>query len=307
MTVLLVSAATSFGQPEFAWSSQILINKSGLYSDAANYYVPQPNFRNPELKFQRFIQADGNLDPTFGATITEGFGYVNDTAVQSDGKIIVVGLFQRANGTRTNGIARFNADGSLDPSFVLGSGANLVIRTVELQPDGKLLIGGLFTIFNDQTVNRLVRLNPDGSIDDSFTATVAFNSQINDLHILPDGKVLVGGSFTVSSSRLVRLNANGSLDAVVPNFNSTVVSVEPGNGGKVLVGGTFSTPHRGVARLNADGSLDSTFAISTGTQVEVYEVIAQPDGKIFAAGRFTSFNGVSTESLVRLNDDGSVD
>ncbi|NOT47290.1 MAG: hypothetical protein HOP17_06015, partial [Acidobacteria bacterium] len=276
------------------------------YIDATKYnFAPQQPLSS-KVSSSRSPQVKGSIDSSFNVAVTEGFGYVNDSVVQPDGKIIVVGLFQRANGIRTNGIVRFNSNGTVDPSFVLGSGANLVIRTVELLPDGKILIGGLFTVFNDQAVNKLVRLNPNGSIDSSFSTAVVFSSQINDLHILPDGKILAGGAFVISSSRLVRLNSDGSLDSAVPGFNSTVISIEPGNNGRVLVGGGFSSPRRGLARLLPDGTVDPTFAPSTGAQGAVYETIVQPDGKILAAGAFTSFNGVSTESLVRLNDDGSI-
>lgn len=67
---------------------------------------------------------DGNIDPTFNASVTDGsYGFINETVIQPDGKIIAVGLFQRSNGTRTNGITRFNADGSRDSSFLYTGGS----------------------------------------------------------------------------------------------------------------------------------------------------------------------------------------
>src|SRR5262249_45674193 len=150
---------------------------------------------------------------------------------QPDGKIIAVGLFQRANGTRTNGITRFNPDGSLDTSFNSGGGANAAILAVALQPDGKIIIGGVFTAFNGQTVNRMVRLNSDGSTDFSFNSTGAFTGQINDILVLPGGKIMAGGQL------LSRLNSDGTLDASFPDFNGAVTTIVRAADGKIVVGG----------------------------------------------------------------------
>src|SRR5215213_4622532 len=129
--------------------------------------------------FAPSILAAGNIDSTFNASITEGTGGVNRTLTQPDGKILVVGLFQRANGARFNNIARFNADGTLDTTFVsTGSGANAAISAIALQPDNKIIIGGNFTVFNGVTINRLARLNADGSIDPSFNSTANYNNFI---------------------------------------------------------------------------------------------------------------------------------
>ena len=77
--------------------------------------------------------ATGNLDPIFNASVTEGDGFVDDLVVQPDGKIIIVGSFQRVNGTPVNNIARLHADGTLDPSFDVGTGPNSAIRTVAVR------------------------------------------------------------------------------------------------------------------------------------------------------------------------------
>ena len=88
-----------------------------------------------------------------------------------------------------------NADGSFDTSFNTGTGASTIIRAVALQPDSKILVAGLFTVFNNQVVPRIVRLNSNGSIDPTFTSAISFNGQINDVVVQPDGKILVGGQF----------------------------------------------------------------------------------------------------------------
>jgi len=143
------------------------------------------------------LNADGSLDTTFN--IGTGFGsQVESLKLQADGKVIAAGGFTTYNSTARNRIARLNADGSLDTTFNIGTGANLTINTIAIQPDGKVLIGGFFTTYNSTARNRIARLNADG------------------MSIQTDGKVLIAGDFStyngVSANRIARLNANGSLD-----------------------------------------------------------------------------------------------
>ena len=310
-SILLILSFSSFikAQPELS-AEELNKLKTRKYTDVFKYHLPQeklPVSSQPD----RPLLLDGDLDATFNTSVTEGFGYVNETLVQPDGKIIVVGLFQRANGTYANGIARFNANGSLDTGFNAGIGPNAAIRTVALQADNKIIVGGAFTAFNDQTVRRIVRLNADGSLDTSFSTALSFNNQINDLAVQPDGKILVAGQFSISGSRLVRLNSDGSLDFNFPasSFNSVLFRVIYTADGKILTGGDPGIQPAAIRRINSDGSPDPTFnAAGTGPQDgTVMELIQQPDGKIIAAGTFLRYNGTTTDGIVRINADGSLD
>jgi len=161
------------------------------------------------------LNADGSLDTTFN--IGTGFGsQVESLKLQADGKVIAAGGFTTYNSTARNRIARLNADGSLDTTFNIGTGANLTINTIAIQPDGKVLIGGFFTTYNSTARNRIARLNADGSLDTTFNIGTGANGSVFDVSIQTDGKVLIAGSFTtyngVSANRIARLNANGSLD-----------------------------------------------------------------------------------------------
>ncbi|HAI77332.1 MAG TPA: hypothetical protein DCM08_13945 [Microscillaceae bacterium] len=161
------------------------------------------------------LNTDGSLDTGFNP----GSGFNNDVyclALQSDGKVLVGGFFSSFNGTTCNRIARLNADGSLDTGFNPGTGFNFDIRALAVQSDGKILAGGQFTAFNGSSINRIIRLNVDGSQDINFNPNLGFNNPVESILLQPDGKIWVGGFFTsfngVASNRLVRLNANGSLD-----------------------------------------------------------------------------------------------
>src|SRR5207253_1576389 len=92
-------------------------------------------------------------------------------ALQPDGKVVIGGPFTTVNGVSRDNIARLNADGTLDNSFLNGqTGANRIgsVFDLALQLDGKLLIGGDFTIVNGVARNRVARLNADGTVDTSF-------------------------------------------------------------------------------------------------------------------------------------------
>ena len=99
-------------------------------------------------------QTAGDVDPTFA--IGDAFnknGTINVTAIQSDGKIIVAGDFYTFEGASTNRIVRLNADGTRDNSFNAGTGFNGSTFALAIQPDGKILVGGNFTTFNNISSN----------------------------------------------------------------------------------------------------------------------------------------------------------
>src|SRR4030095_3350241 len=88
------------------------------------------------------LNTDGTLDQFFLAGVTGANAPVHALALQSDGKIVIGGAFTNFNGTERNGIARLNANGAVDSSFLAsGSGANNIVRCVGLQSDGKVLLG----------------------------------------------------------------------------------------------------------------------------------------------------------------------
>ena len=105
-------------------------------------------------------------------------------------------------------------------SFNIGTGFNNTVRVINIQPDGKILVGGGFSTYNGTTRNRIIRLNSNGSIDTSFNIGTGFNGNVFTIDIQPDGKILVGGDFTTyngtTSNRIIRLNPNGSIGEYIP-------------------------------------------------------------------------------------------
>jgi uncharacterized delta-60 repeat protein/gliding motility-associated-like protein len=263
------------------------------------------------------LNADGSLDDLFDPG-TGANGSVSTIAIQSDSKIIIGGSFTSFNGTTCSNIARLNADGTLDTSFNLGTGANNNVLAIAIQPDGKIIIGGSFTSFNSTERNRIARLNADGTLDTSFNPGIEANNQIRTIALQSDGKIIIGGSFTSFNSternRIARLNTDGTLDTSFnpgAGANSFVNKTALQSDGKIIIGGDF-TSYNGtvcnyIGRLNVDGTLDISYNPGTGTNWNVLTISIQPNGKIIIGGNFTSFNGTSRNHIARLNTDGSLD
>lgn len=245
------------------------------------------------------LGAPGDLDPAFDgdgrvATDFGGGGYDESRGmvIQADGKIVTVGLtVPPAGGYSDFALARYNTDGSLDPTFD-GDGDNDGRITTDLR-------GG------DDTANA-VAVQPDGKL-----VVAGYSAE-------PDS----GGAFTVA-----RFNTNGSLDTTFDGTGFTLtdfgtggpqeaygIVIQPG-GAIVAVGGSGTDV--AVARYNAaDGSLDTGFdddgKVTTGFaggSATAFDVALHSDNKIVIAGR-SGYNYPSNESdfaLARYNTDGSLD
>lgn len=266
------------------------------------------------------LNPDGSNDATFN--IGTGFmgysyEYVKAITLQADGKILVGGSFEGFNGINRNRIVRLNANGTIDATFNPGTGFNDAVSAIAVQTDGKIIVGGAFTQFNGTTMNRIARLNPNGTLDATFAIGTGFNG-VNTISIQTDGKIVVGGFFTqyngTTMNRIARLNTNGSLDPgfnIGTGFDYTVncTAIQPD--GKIIVGGWFDefngVTTENIARLNSNGSLDATFNTGTGFSADVNSVAIQSDGKIVVGGQFSQFNGLPTGRIARLNTNGSAD
>lgn len=156
------------------------------------------------------LNTDGTVDMAFNPG-TGANNTLRTSSIQGDGKVIIGGLFTTYNGTARNRICRLNADGSLDAGFNPGSGADNTITVSAIQPDGKIIIGGMFTTYNSTAINRLARLNADGSLDGSFNVGTGANGTIWSGALQSDGKMIIGGLFTtfngVVRTRIARILA----------------------------------------------------------------------------------------------------
>ncbi|MBE2214177.1 MAG: delta-60 repeat domain-containing protein [Opitutaceae bacterium] len=291
------------------------------------------------------LNRDGTVDSTFSSYTN---GDISAIALQPDGKILIAGKFSivgNASGwLERTGVARLNADGSVDANFVQVNPADptnsyypqAIIRAVALQSDGRIIIGGAFRTLQPTgaaspiTRTRLARLNSDGTVDETFD--VAVNNPVLALLVEPDDRIILGGGFTtvrptgsttaVARQRIARLNTDGTLDGgFAAALNNRVLALARQADGAVMVGGEFtsvtppsaasSTELGFLARFDRDGDYDSTFPGRTNAAVESLAI--QSDGRILAGGRFTWARASGGASIIvrnyfaRFFVDGSVD
>ena len=257
------------------------------------------------------LNANGTIDPTFQ---TEGGDYpmwVSKIALQPDGRILVNGEFDTMRGGSRSFVARLNVDGSLDESFRLDPQIHPnvgeydpPVNCVAVQANGKILIGGYF---GDGYASRLIRLNPDGSLDRDLLSSLPTDS-VQQVIVQPDGKLLVSGRFNATGGAqwqdVVRILPDGSLDTVFPSTFNWASSLALQADGKVLV--TVVGDPVCLVRYNANGTVDSTFApdLAWGANAACLTAMAlQPEGRLFVAGSFASANGIPWNNLARLNND----
>ena len=148
----------------------------------------------PRAFFAR-LNTDGTLDAPFqDAQAGPVFG-VHAIVPQPDGRLLIGGSFYHVHGASGGKIARLNADGSLDSSFMNGqSGADIHVNAIALQPDGRILIGGDFLTVNGVSRNHLARLNADGTLDATFPDVLAGSSgEVHAIVLQPDGRALIAG------------------------------------------------------------------------------------------------------------------
>jgi uncharacterized delta-60 repeat protein len=263
-------------------------------------------------------QSAGDIDNDFD--YGTGFvGYAITEKKQSDNKIIIGGNFTSYFGTSTNNIIRLNTNGSVDNSFVYGTGFNNIVNCISIQSNNYVLVGGNFTSYNGTLADRIIRLNSLGSVDVSFVyGTGISGGNVYFIEVQNDGKILLGGNFTsyngTGANGIIRLNSDGSIDGTFiygTGFNNFVYAISVQSNGKILIGGSFTTYNgtgaNNIIRLNTDGSIDATFIYGTGFNLSVRAIQIQLDGKILIGGDFSLYNGASSNGIVRLNSNGSID
>jgi uncharacterized delta-60 repeat protein len=284
------------------------------------------------------LNTDGTLDTAFttnGGTAANGT--VNAITVQSNGQIIVAGNFTTWNGVTVGRIVRLSSDGVRDTTFSTnnGTGASDTVNAIAIQSDGKIVVGGVFATWNGTTVNRIVRLNSDGTRDTAFTtntgtgAGTADNQPISAMAIQSDGKIVLFGNFNVWNGTsigrgIVRLNSNGTRETAFNTNTGTAMGTATGQAGnaiaiqsdgKIVLGGRFSTWNgatvSGIVRLNANGTRDTAFTTNAGAAGiggnTCYAISILSNGQIVIGGDFLNFSAVTVNRIVKLNSTGARD
>lgn len=270
------------------------------------------------LTLTTFVFAqDGTIDTSFNPVTGANNGVVLTATKQSDGKLIVGGDFTILNNTSYSKLGRLNTDGTLDTTFTLGTGFNNTVNAVTLQPDGKIIVVGNFTMYNGTATNRIARLNSNGTLDTTFTIGTGANLAIHGATLQADGKIIIVGEFVLFNgtpkNKIARLHADGTIDTTFTTavVNDTIYSCIIQTDGKVVVAGRFTSfsavPSNRIVRLEANGTVDATFNTSNAADGHIKTMCLQPDGKILIGGYFTTYNGTPAKNIARLNADSTLD
>ena len=293
---------------------------------------------NSDISLVRY-NTDGSLDTSFGTggivfLVEEDDQESLSTAIQADGKLLVVGFVVGSDNFRKLAVFRFNTDGSADTAF--GTNGRIVFNfsgsswgnRIILQPDGKMLIGGAlagkFAVF---------RLNSDGSLDTSFNSVgynspndpVNSSSSVNVVLLQSDGKIVAAGQTGQpgDTGLMMRFNADGTAEG---NFIRTSFFVFMDGAiqtdGKIVLTGRSTyggTKYFAITRYNADKTLDTRFGNSglnlvtslspiwSLSQSDAAAVAIQPDGRILVGGYTHTGSGNRDFALVRFNTHGFLD
>jgi len=276
------------------------------------------------------LNSDGSLDDTFETGDCEepggGRSSIFDIETQTDGKIIIAGEFKYYKGQEASGIIRLNSDGSIDPSFLAPSPIGNIINrgestNIEIFNNNKIIIAGGASDY--PYVYKVVRLNNDGSLDNSFNIA-SLNISEPDWHPLieqdTNGIIYIIGNHLshddIMCYGIAALDTTGTMiENYLPGFGGKPIinSVFQQVDGKIIIGGEFSQIDtfyiNNLARFNKNGTVDTTFLsnIGTGPDFQVKSIACQSDTSIIIGGDFLNVNGYNTGLLARLKSDGSVD
>jgi uncharacterized delta-60 repeat protein len=309
-----------FGGP--AWSLEAVSDDEVMFAggdECAGWYCGY--YYDLAYEFVGRMDGSGAVDASFAAERLEDVK-VFDVAVQPDGKVVAVGATVENNLNRWAAtIFRLERDGPLDPTFGDGgivrlvSGLRNAASAVTLDPDGRIVVGG-----SENNQLMVLRLNPDGSVDNSFGSAGYFRGPpavaIRRLHILRTG---TGGyritANSISECRVVALTPDGIPDLAFGAAGTALIggpsvtrcnSMVAQSDGRLLVAGKAGD-QAFAARLLADGAADATFAADavSGAMQDATALAVDGDDSIIVAGRGPE--GVSGALVVRLQANGELD
>lgn len=232
-----------------------------------------------------------------------------------------------------NHLVKLNTDLSVETSFDILEGFNdhiiyIGARLVEIS-DGSVLLVGWLTSFNGENFNRIIKLNPDGTVNEVFNIGTGFNNYTTAISETTDGKYYIGGIYSayngVPRNRIIRLLNNGSIDIafnIGTGFNNSTLSIITNFDNSLYVSGYFSVYNGnnapGIIKLKPDGSVDTSFNPGVGFQprrtyagvlmdripgeekIVCISYVAYPTAP-------STYQGVDYGNIVKLNEDGSVD
>jgi len=275
------------------------------------------------------LNNDGTLDSSF--TIGTGFNNsVYEIKIDSSNNVFVGGDFTTYSGATRNRMVKLLSGGTIDTSFSIGTGFNGIVRSIETDNNGKILVGGNFTTYTGSTNNYFIRLNTDGSKDTAMNISTGFDNAVYTITKDSSNKYYLGGAFTTytgtSYNRIIGLNDNGTVNTnfgIGTGFNYTIESIVVDSSSNLYVGGWFSTysgnSNVGIIKLLSTGFKDTSFTgtglfnvgntdvNSTAYTNRFTSLKIDSNGKIYGIGKFNRYISTVYRKVLRLNTNGSVD
>jgi hypothetical protein len=301
----LTAGFTSYNVP--IGTTQVKISSIGKCTNSTNIIMPITDC-------YRFLPnstylLSGVHKPTY-SYIMGAFDQYEETGVVTNSRVLI----------------KLNIDLTINHTFTVGTGFDQVLYTgsaVREQADGKLICSGTFTSYQGVNANRIIRLNTDGTRDNTFVIGTGFDNFTQIPYISSSGQVYVTGFFNNYNGtycpRLARLNADGSFDPTLvigSGFNSTTLSVLENADGTILVstyaGNYNGTPMSGLIQLLHNGTVDPAFNVGTGlvpagNNFPNYMARIPGETSFFVAGFFTTYKGIPANRIIKIKADGSID
>ena len=241
--------------------------------------------------------------------------------------LLVVGSFRSVNNTTRNGAALLDVNGNLSGNYASLTNDNskpAYVYAVMTQSDGKVLVGGDFTGMQGKFHRGIARLNYDGSLDQTFTASV--DGYIRTIALQNDGRILLGGSFGACSgyprASLVRIDPNiypsvdDAFNPVITKLDGSVSElyrIVPVND-QIMVAGHFrkiNLVNQSIAaRFFSNGTVDAGFnaqiTITNSSTMWATDLIPTKDGKYMICG-YVTYESLGRGWLTRLTGTGAMD
>jgi uncharacterized delta-60 repeat protein len=277
------------------------------------------------------LNSNGTIDTTFN--IGTGFNAaVHELFIQNDSKILVMGVFTSYSGSTVNRIVRLNSDGTIDPTFNIGTGLNNLRSSalgdsggIQQISDGTIYVNGAFATYSGSTVNGIMRLNNNGTIDNTFNisgsaigySTPNTNTNYGSYLVTSGSSVITIGTFTsyrsIPTNRIISLTPSGARSST---FSTGIGFADSGplfsldtQDGNILYSGFFTSYNGstvpGLVKINFSGSRDTTF--NPGTNVFGAYSGCLTGSQYVLAGNSTTYSGSTVNRIVRVNSNGTRD
>ena len=293
------------------WYHSTSLSALEMMSDGSSIDVTSAAIWNTSNPSVATVTSLGKVNGVAAGTVTISASYSGSVSQAT------VSVISTSYGTNPG-----NPDSRFMPTMY-NSGSNGSVYAFAVQPDGKVVVGGLFSSVNGITRNNLARINDDGSLDTSFDPGTGTDGTVKSLALDSSGNILIVGSFSsvngTSRPGAARILPNGTLDtsfnANLSNSSSqwaNVVCVRPN--GSILIGGdeyqtlqiNGSTASKYLIQINQFGVLDSTFTADTSLSGETNTLAIQSDGSALIGGSFLG-PGNNLLCLARLGTTGIID